>query len=139
MKSIAFLISLFITALGAQGIISPLKLLSFARKFESQKGLYAAAALRLIMGSSLFYSAITSRIPKVLRAFGITTFVSGLVTPFFGVQRFGRILTWWSAQGHTFMRAWAILALGVGLLLAWAVIPWQGNEPGKEHSQNEEI
>lgn len=134
MKSIAFLISLFITALGAQGVISPSQLLSIARRFESRNGLYAAAVLRLIMGSSLFYSAITSRIPKVLRALGITTFISGLVTPFLGVERFGRILIWWSARGSAFMRAWAILALGVGLLLAWAVIPWRKSEARKQES-----
>jgi len=126
-KSIAFLISLFITALGAQGIISPLKLLSFARKFESRAGLYAAAALRLAMGTSIFHSAIASRIPNILRAIGATTFVTGLITPFIGVQRFARILSWWSARGPAFMRAWAALALGIGIFLAWAVIPWREN------------
>jgi len=49
--------------------------------------------------------------------------VAGLITPLFGLERFGRILNWWSARGPVFMRVWAGFALVMGLLLAYALVP----------------
>lgn len=123
MKLIAYLVSLFVTSLGALGVMSPRRLLPFARMFESRAGLNTAAALRVAMGSSLFLSALSSRIPRLMRVFGIGTIVSGMITPFFGVKRFGRILRWWEGKGSAFGRTWSSLALGFGIFLIWALMP----------------
>ncbi len=123
MKLIAYLSSLFVAGLGALGVVSPRRLVPFARVFESRAGLNTAAALRLVLGTSLFISALTSRIPRLMRLFGIGTVVSGLITPFLGVKRFGRILDWWVSKGSAFNRAWSMLALGFGLFLTWALAP----------------
>lgn len=123
MKLIAYLSSLFVAGLGALGVASPRKLLPFARRFESRAGLNTAAALRLVLGTSLFLSALSCRIPRTMRVLGIGTIVSGLITPFFGVKRFGRILNWWEGKGTSFSRAWSMLALGVGIFLTWALTP----------------
>ena len=47
----------------------------------------------------------------------------GVVTLFFGLERFRSLLDWWSAQGSAFIRGWAVLALVFGLSLAYAIVP----------------
>jgi len=123
MNFIAFILSLFIAALGALGMVSPMRLLNIVRHFQSQAGIYAAAALRIILGVALFFAAPTSRAPEVVRILGIIILVAGLITPLFGLKCFRRLLDWWSARGPAFMRVWAGFALAFGLLLAYAVKP----------------
>ena len=123
MNVIAFILSLFIAALAALGMVSPIKLLNIVRHFQSPAGIYAAAALRVILGVALFLAAPTSRVPEIVRILGIIILVAGLITPLFGLERFRRLLVWWSVRGTTFMRIWAGFALAFGLLLAYAVAP----------------
>ena len=123
MLILAFVLSLSVVVLGALGIVSPLMLLGVVRKFESPAGIYAAAALRIMLGVALFLSAPTSRVQEVVRILGIIIFVVGIITPLFGIERFRRLLNWWSERGHVFMGVWAGFALGFGLFLAYAVMP----------------
>ena len=123
MLILAFVLSLSVVVLGALGIVSPMMLLGVVRKFESPAGIYAAAALRIMLGVALFLSAPTSRVQEVVRILGITIFVMGIITPLFGLERFRRLLNWWSERGPVFMRVWAGFALGFGLFLAYAVMP----------------
>ena len=123
MLILAFVLSLSVVVLGALGIVSPMMLLGVVRKFESPAGIYAAAALRIMLGVALFLSAPISRVQEVVRILGITIFVMGIITPLFGIERFRRLLNWWSERGPVFMRIWAGFALGFGLFLAYAVMP----------------
>jgi hypothetical protein len=97
MALIALGLSLFFAALGALGMVSPLRLLGVARHFQSPVGLYAAAALRVLLGAALFFAAPTSSAPTVVRILGILILVAGVITPLFGLERFRRLLNWWSA------------------------------------------
>ena len=123
MSIIAFILSLFVVAVGAVGVVSPRKLLDMVRCFGSPAGLLAAAGFRVILGAVLFFAAPDSRAPGVVRILGILIFAVGLITPLFGVRRFSRLLKWWSARSSLFTRAWAGFALAFGLLLAYAVMP----------------
>jgi len=123
MAFVALVLSLFVAALGALGMFSPMRLLDIVRHFQSPAGVYAAAALRIILGVALFLAAPTSRAPEVVRILGIIILVAGLITPLFGLERFRRLLDWWSARGPAFMRVWAGFALAFGLLLAYTVVP----------------
>ena len=123
MASIAFVLSLWVAALGALGIVSPTRLLGIVRRSESPAGLLAAAGFRVILGAVLFFSAPASRAPGVVRILGVLIFAVGLITPLFGVRRFTKVLDWWSARSSLFTRAWAVVALGFGIFLAWAVMP----------------
>jgi len=122
MTFIALVLSLFVAALGALGMVSPMRLLNIVRHFQSLAGIYAAAALRIILGVALFFAAPSSRAPEVVRILGTIILVAGLITPLFGLERFRRLLNWWSAQGPAFMRVWAGFALAFGLLLAYAIV-----------------
>ena len=123
MAVVALVLSLFVATLGAAGIVFPTKLLGFVRRFQSPAGLYGAAALRIVLGTALLVASGASRAPGAVRIAGAIIFVSGIVTPFFGVERFRRILDWWSSRGTVFLRMWGGVALAIGLLLAYAVIP----------------
>jgi hypothetical protein len=123
MAIVALVLSLLVAALGALGLLFPMRLLDIVRHFQSPVGLYAAAALRVILGLGLFFAAPASRAPKTLRILGIIILVAGLFTPLSGVERVHRLMDWWSTQGAMFMRVWATFALAFGLLLAYAVAP----------------
>ncbi len=123
MTLVALIICLLLSALGALGVASPSRLLGVVRKFQTPMGLYFAAALRVVLGVALFFAAPTSRAPDLIRILGVVIIVIGVLTPFFGLERFRRLLDWWSAQGSTFIRAWAVLALAFGLSLAYAIVP----------------
>ncbi len=123
MTLVALIICLLTSALGALGIASPSRLLGVVRYFQTPAGLYVAAALRLVLGVALFFAAPTSRAPELVRILGVVIIVAGLITPFFGLERFRRLLEWWSALGPGFFRAWAAFALVFGFLLAYAVVP----------------
>ena len=123
MAILAFFLSLFVAVLGAVGFLSPMTLFGMVRRFESPAGIYAVAILRVITGVALLFSAPVSRSPAIVRVLGVIILVAGLITPLFGINRFRRILNWWSARAPIFMRIWAGFALGFGLLLAYAVMP----------------
>ena len=121
MSIVVVVFGLFMGALGALGFVAPERLIAFVRSFQTPAGLYFAAGLRLILGFALFVAAPTSRAPDVLRVLGVFIIIAGLATPFFGLERFRKLLEWWSARGTAFIRVWATFALGFGLLLAYAV------------------
>jgi hypothetical protein len=123
MALVALVLSLLVATVGALGVVSPTKLLGLVRRFQSPAGLYGAAVFRVLLGAALFVTAPASRAPGAVRVAGAVILVSGLVTPFFGVERFRKILDWWSARGPVFIRVWAVFALALGLLLSFAVAP----------------
>ena len=123
MAIVAFVISLFVAVLGAIGVFSPMRLLGIVRQFQSPAGLYVAAILRAVLGAALLLAAPASHFPEIVRIIGIIIFVSGLVTTLLGIERFRRILHWWSARGPAFMRLWAGFAFVFGLFLAYNMVP----------------
>jgi hypothetical protein len=119
---VVVILGLFMAALGLLGVVAPPRLIGFVRSWQTPTGLYAAAALRLVLGVALFLAAPTSRAPDVLQPLGVFVFAAGVATPFFGLERFRKLLDWWSARGSGFLRTWACFALGFGLLLVYAVV-----------------
>ena len=130
MRLVALAFGALIAVLGAIGIVAPFWLFAIARSFDTPIGLYAASGLRLIVGAILFLVAPRSRTPTALRVLGVVTFVAGLITPFFGVDRVRRVLEWWSASGAGFQRAWAAFAIALGVFLIWALSGPEQTERG---------
>ena len=123
MTLVALIICLLTSAFGALGIASPSRLLGIVRYFQTPMGLYFAAGIRVLLGVALLFAAPTSRAPGLIFILGVAIIVIGVITPFFGLERFRRLLDWWSAQGSAFIRGWAVLALVFGLSLAYALVP----------------
>ncbi len=123
MTLVALIICLLTAAFGALGIASPSRLLGVVRYLQTPVGLYFAAGIRVLLGVALLFAAPTSRAPGLIHILGVVIIVIGVITPFFGLERFRRLLDWWSEQGSTFVRGWAVLALLFGLSLAYALVP----------------
>jgi hypothetical protein len=119
MASLALALSLLIAGLGLIGIVQPTALFAFGRQFAGPGGLYTAAALRLLFGTALWLAAPGSHAPRALRIVGVLVVVAALVTPFIGPERFAAMLDVFAAQGPLLGRFWGLVALGVGLLLAY--------------------
>lgn len=117
------LFGLFVAALGGLGLIAPARLIALVRRVQTRDGLYAIAGLRLVLGVSLLSVASASRVPDLLRALGVIAIVAAVLTPFFGLARFEKLLNWWGSQGNLVIRVWALVPLALGLTLVWAVLP----------------
>jgi hypothetical protein len=122
MTAIALVFSLLVAALGALGLVSPSRLLSVDRYFQTPGGLYFAAAVRLVMGAAFFFAAPDSSAPKVLRILGAVVIVAGVITLFFGLERFRGLIDWWLAHRSAFVRPFAAFALVLGILLTYALV-----------------
>ncbi len=123
MKLVALIICLLTAAFGALGIALPSRLLGVVRYFQTPMGLYFAAGIRVLLGVALVFAAPASRAPGLIYIVGVFIIVVGVITLFFGLERFRKLLDWWSAQGSAFIRGWAVLALIFGLSLAYALVP----------------
>jgi ABC-type Fe3+ transport system permease subunit len=64
--------------------------------------------------------APASRAPKTLRVIGAVLILAAVLTPFFGVERSRDMLDWLLNQGPMFTRAWAGVAVGLGLFIVYA-------------------
>jgi hypothetical protein len=109
--------------MGVFGLVAPDRFIDFIRSRQTTAALYLATALRLVLGVALLFAASSSKAPDVLQVVGVVTIVAGLATPFFGIERFRKLLDWWSTLGSGFIRAWACFLLVLGLLLVYGVAP----------------
>jgi len=120
---IVALMGLALAAIGALGLGSPARLIALVSRLQSTRGLYAIAAVRLALGAALLLAAPESRAPAFLLLLGAVALLSGLVTPFFGVERFKSLLDWWSGLHATRVRAACVVVIALGLALVGSVLP----------------
>jgi hypothetical protein len=114
---------LFVAALGATGLLSPMRLLAVVSRTQSQFGLYLIAGLRLLVGTALLLAAPSSRAPLYLQILGGLSVVSGIVALFVGVRRFEAILAWCERRPPWTVRLGSACVVFFGLSLLWAVLP----------------
>jgi uncharacterized membrane protein len=82
--------------------------------------LYIAAGARVFFGAVLLWVAPASRTPKTLRIIGVLLVLAGVLTPFFGIEGSREMLDWLLTRGLMFTRAWAGVAVGLGLFIVYA-------------------
>jgi hypothetical protein len=122
MAFLAALFGLLILAMGVWGVISPSRLLASIARLQSQRGLYIIAAIRLALGSTLLLAAPASRAPLLLQIFGVLAIISGVITPFLGVELFGSIIGWWQRIPTLVTRLWCGVVILFGAALIWAAV-----------------
>jgi hypothetical protein len=123
MKTLAFIIALLIIAMGLTGLVCPDCLVRIGYYSFTPVGLYVVAGLRVAIGVVLFLAAPATRAPKTLRILGVLVCVGGVVTAFLTAERAHAILDWWSANGTTFVRFGAGIALILGGFIAFVTAP----------------
>ena len=120
----AFLVLIFATimvGIGAYGIASPPGVVSFARIWQGQLGVWIGAGSRVLFGIASWSAAPASRTPGVLEVLGAISLLSGIALPFIGAERLSRIIAWGSRQPSSFIRGWSSVGLAFGLFLFWSV------------------
>lgn len=123
MKTLAFIVALIIVGMGLTGIVCPDCLVRIGHYSFTPVGLYVVALLRVAIGLVFFLAAPASRAPKTLRILGIVVCVAGVATAFLTVERAQALLDWWAANGATFVRFGAGVALLLGSFIAYLTAP----------------
>jgi hypothetical protein len=93
--------------------------LSLERSMITPAGLYAIAAMRIVIGLVLMVAAPASRAPRTLRVLGLIVIIAGLMTPWFGVARAKAVLNWWASAGPLLMRLDAGVGMAIGGFLVY--------------------
>jgi len=114
-------ISLIILGFGAVGLLAPGRLVNFVLWFDNLRGLYVAAAFRIIFGLALIYIAKATQWPEFLHILGLFTLVAGFVLLLLGLEHFHKIVAWWCGQGLGMLRIWSFFALLLGGFLVYVV------------------
>jgi hypothetical protein len=120
MNGLVVLCGALICAIGAWGFARPAALLDLASRLKAPGMLWGLAALRLAIGGVLVISASGTRWPGFIQVLGWVAMISGVITPFFGGERLGRVLDWWTARPAGLIRAWSVLALALGGAIVFA-------------------
>jgi hypothetical protein len=121
-RSAALLVAIVTIVIGIVGLVSPDSLTAVRRLyFATPVGLYAAGAVRVVMGLVVILSAPASRAPKTLRALGAVMCLQGLAATLLGPDRARAVLEWESVQAGALLRVGAAVALAAGGFLAFAV------------------
>jgi len=120
---LALCISLLLLVQGLIGLAAPDVFASVVRFMQTSPAIYAAAAVRVAVGSVLLQAASTSRLPIFLQILGAFVLLGGLLTPFVGRQFAEIILNWWSSHHPALVRLFAAVSLALGLVTAYAIAP----------------
>ncbi len=123
MKTLAFVMSLVIIAVGAVGILAPPALVWIAQHSLAPVKLYSITAVRVVFGLLLISVASASRAPKTLRVVAFIPLVAGIATPFVGIERAQTVIEWWTQQGSGVVRLTAVPLLALGGFIAYACAP----------------
>lgn len=121
MRRLGLLVALLMIGIGLIALIGPYGFLGAAEYSVTPHGLYVVAALRVGFGLVLLGASTGSRMPKLLRVFGIIAVIAGLTTPLLGIDRARAIFNWASVHGPGVIRAWGVIALAIGGLIAYAL------------------
>lgn len=116
-------LGVFTLLMGVWGVLVPARLADFVARFGSKRGLWFAAGIRLVFGIALWFAAPASRAPLLLQVLGFAALVAAVVLPLMGVDRFKRLIDWWTALAPNAMRFNSLFAVAVGAAILWALLP----------------
>jgi hypothetical protein len=121
MKSLAWLVALFVLAAGVIAIVMPDRVIGLTSIAATPLGLLVVAVVAIAIGVVLIMVAPATRAPKPLQAAGALLLGAGLLTPLFGVDRTRAVLEWEAAHGASLMRAIGAVVVALGGFLTFAL------------------
>lgn len=114
-KGIVILIGAVVFALSAWGIGNPEKLIRFvARVMDRDSGIWAAIAVRLILGIALLIAASESRFPLAFQVLGWVAVVAALGLEIIGRKRMRQLVARFDRLSPLFVRVWLVFGLAFG-------------------------
>ncbi len=114
-------LGLWVAVVGSWALLSPQSFVRILRRFTTTAGFYVGIGSRLLLGASLFLSAPDSNAPEALRFFGVVFLFAGLVMAVLGFGTFRSAGDWFLSLASGATRTWGVVAIGTGLLIAYAV------------------
>ncbi len=120
MRVLGLAIGILMICLGAVGLFAPGVFVAGAEYMLTTNGLYLIATIRVLIGVVLLLGASASRLPKIMRVFGAIALISGISTPFIGVERAQAVFTWASGFGAAIIRVWVVVAMALGGIIIFA-------------------
>ena len=113
----------FTVLIGVWGMLVPSRLIAFAARFGTTRGLWFAAGIRVVLGLALWFAAPASRAPLLLQVLGAIALVAGVMLPFIGLERFKALLDWWTKLSPTAVRFSCVFSVAFGAAILWALVP----------------
>lgn len=119
MRWFGLVIGVVLVLIGAISFAAPGLLLALGRSVITPTGLYAIAALRIVIGLGFVFAAPVSRMPRLIRVLGVIVIIAGLATPWFGITRARAVMDWWANAGPLLMRVDAVVGIAIGGFLLY--------------------
>jgi hypothetical protein len=116
-KVILLLTAALMILLGLTGVFWPTGLIDFAKWSFTPKGIYVAAAVRVVIGLLLLVAAGATATPKTVRVLGAILLAAGIATAFLNADMAQRLASWWLENGEDRLRITACVPLAVGIFL----------------------
>ena len=125
-KTLAFVVTLVVMAVGAVGLVAPSLLVWIAQHALTSGAFYVIATARVAFGLMLISAASVSRAPKVLRVLGYLILIGGILTAVMGlaaIENARAIIDWWAHEGAGAVRLTGLGVLALGAFVAFACAP----------------
>ena len=120
-KMLATILGFLMMLLGLSALLVPDRVLPFARFATTAKGVYVAAAIRLLIGLNLLMAAAGSRFPVVLRVLGGLAILGGIATLVIGVAGAQRIAEQILPYATAAIRGIGAFLVVIGAFVVYAV------------------
>ena len=108
---------------GLWGLAAPVSLMRWVERFTSPRSLYVAMGVRILLGAFFVYVAPLCRAEALIRVIGILMILAGTIGVGVGPNVMRQLVDWWVGRSSTWIRGWAVFALGMGGVLLWAGLP----------------
>lgn len=120
--AIVLLLGLLIAALSLWGLFVPQRLIATVQGVATHTaGIYAAIAVRLIMGAALLVAAPASRFPLVFEGLGWVAVLAAVGLAFLGRERLLGFIAWYEGLSPALLRGWLVFGLGFGVFLIYGM------------------
>jgi hypothetical protein len=120
--ALALILCAAIAAMGVVVIAAPARAHDLARLFADKTGMWAAAAIRLVLALGLFAAASESKAPMLLRILGLVILIVAIGFPFLGLDRHRRMIDWWIARPRNLQIIWGAVTFVFGILLIYLIL-----------------
>ena len=117
---IVLLFGIAVCVLSVWAMIVPEWLRRLVRAITDQAwGYYAAAAVRVLLGLALIFTAPDSRFPIAFQVVGWLAIAAAVGLLIIGRDRLSQLVDWFNQLSDTVFRAWLISAVVFGLFLIY--------------------
>jgi uncharacterized membrane protein YidH (DUF202 family) len=112
-----------IAGLGLLGLVSPAWYRRLVSRFRNRIGMWLSTGIPLVFGFVFVLAASDSQAPVAFYVIGGVMIATAGILPGMGTSWFSRKLTWWMRRRDSLLRSWGVVALALGILVAYGAMP----------------